>query len=693
LTHDKPLPDADAIAALPPDGGAEFNRLVFTRNPYLLQHARNPVDWWEWNDCAFLTAEQQQKPVFLSIGYSTCHWCHVMARECFEDGEVAALLNEHFICIKVDREERPDIDQFYMQACQAMTGSGGWPLSLFLLPDRRPFFAGTYFPKHAVGNRHGMMTLIPAIDEFWRKRREELVSSAGTLGLEMKNWFETASVPPAAGLELLEAGVYQLSQRYDRERGGFGEAPKFPIPHQLSFLVKYGRAQKDASALGMAVATLARMHLGGLFDQIGFGWHRYSTDGDWLVPHFEKMLYDQALMALALSDAWLETRDPELEAAARQTLEYVLRELRHPEGGFYSAEDADTEGEEGRSYLWTTSEVKRALGEDDGRRACAFWHLQAEGNFSGETGEASRGANIPHRRPGDPPDDGAEALRQRLLEIRSQRPRPRLDDKIMADWNGLMIAAFARAGAVFGESRYLEAAHAARRFAEKQLLTGETLRKSWRQGACGREGFLDDYAFFVYGLLHLHQATLDPEALALAGRLAQKAKSLFWDDSRGAFHLAASSTELPLRPLSFYDGALPSGNSVMAWNLVMLGRLVDPSAPEEQARRAIFAAGASLARAPSNHCFALMALLMLESPAQEVVIAASRAEEASPFLAVLHGRPHPNRSIRLLLPGDAGLPPWMEGMKPSGEARVFVCENRECQKPVSTPEDLGRLLE
>ncbi|MBN8217968.1 MAG: thioredoxin domain-containing protein [Spirochaetes bacterium] len=690
MTHDKPLPTPEELAALPPDGGAEFNRLVFTRNPYLLQHARNPVDWWEWCECAFLTAERQQKPVFLSIGYSTCHWCHVMAGESFEDGEVAALLNEHFVCIKVDREERPDIDQYYMQACQAMTGSGGWPLSLFLLPDRRPFFAGTYFPKQAMGNRHGMMTLIPAIAEFWKNRREELVTSAQTLHTELQAWFDAASEPPDSGKDLLEAGVYQLAQRYDAERGGFGEAPKFPIPHQYSFLARYGRAQGDAKALGMASDSLLRMARGGIFDQIGFGWHRYSTDAHWLVPHFEKMLYDQALMVLALCDAWVESRAPGLETAVKQTLEYVLRDLRHPEGGFYAAEDADSEGEEGRFYLWTTAEVKRALGEDEGRRACAVWHLEHGGNFTAETGAPNREANIPHRPLGDPEDPDLEALRLKLLELRSQRVRPRLDDKIMADWNGLMIAALSRAGSVFGRADWLEAARAARRFVEGRLLVDGALRKTWRLGTPGGEGLLDDYAFYIHGLLHFHQATLDLGSLDLASRLCDSANVRFWDDARRAYRLSPVGSELPLRPLSFYDGALPSGNSVMAWNLAMLHRLADRE--EGGLRHALFAAGPSLARAPSNHAFALLALLLVESPAQEVVIAADRAEAASGFLQVLHAHPHPNRSIRLLLPSDARVPAWMEGMKTGSGARAFLCENQRCRAPVASPEELRAAL-
>ncbi|MBN2445557.1 MAG: thioredoxin domain-containing protein, partial [Phycisphaerae bacterium] len=468
----KPIPSPDELGKLPPDGGPEFNRLVFAKSPYLLQHARNPVDWYPWGEEAFRRARDEDKPVFLSIGYSTCHWCHVMEHESFEDTGVARLMNDAFVNVKVDREERPDIDNVYMSVCQFMTGGGGWPLTVMLAPDKRPFFAGTYFPRESRFGRPGMLDLVPGIQEAWRERRDELLKSVDTITGYLRSAGDATS--SELGLDTLTACYRQLAERFDSRNGGFGTAPKFPTPHDLTFLLRYRKRADDEQALHMVERTLAAMRAGGMYDHVGFGFHRYSTDAEWLVPHFEKMLYDQALLAIAYVEAYQATRNESYARTARETLTYVLRDMAAPEGGFYSAEDADSEGVEGKFYVWQHAEVMSVLGDEDGVMACRVFGIRPGGNFSNP--HCPPGTNIPHH--AAPLADLAKELRidegelqrrveqwrRQLFEARERRVRPGRDDKILTDWNGLMIAAFAKGFQTFGEEKYLKAAEKAADF-------------------------------------------------------------------------------------------------------------------------------------------------------------------------------------------------------------------------------------
>ncbi|MBL8994563.1 MAG: thioredoxin domain-containing protein, partial [Spirochaetia bacterium] len=546
-----------------------MNRLAHSHSPYLLQHRENPVDWYEWGEEAFEKAREEDKPVFLSIGYSTCHWCHVMAHESFEDEEVAKLLNQYFICVKVDREERPDIDRIYMEVCQALTGHGGWPLTVVMDAERKPFFAGTYFPKDSAGERHGMLSLIPAIAEAWKNQRAEVLDSAENIVYQLAG-FQSGLTPSALATGLLEKALGQFESRFDPAHGGFGSQPKFPSPHNLKFLLDYGVHFKSEKALAMVRTTLRKMRQGGIYDQVGFGFHRYSTDRHWLLPHFEKMLYDQSLHVLAYVEASQVLGDPLFRQTAEEILTYVARDLGSPEGGFFSAEDADSEGEEGKFYVWTTAEIKTILGKEDGARFAECYGLSEEGNFSEEHSGRKSGANIPHL-----PDDfesrlaafNAESCRQKLFAVREKRIRPFLDDKCLADWNGLMLAAFSRAAFVFSEPRWLQRAAEAAAFIDRHLFQSGKLVKRYRRGESGLAAHLDDYAYVIYGLLYFYEASFETRVLDQATRLLETAFELFWDEDKGGFYFtSADSRELPIRSMEFYDGALPSGNAVMAWN-------------------------------------------------------------------------------------------------------------------------------
>ncbi len=697
------LPSAEQIARLPRDGGPEFNRLVFEQSPYLQQHARNPVDWHPWGEEAFARARAEQKPVFLSIGYSTCHWCHVMEHESFEDQEVAALLNEHFVPVKVDREERPDVDAVYMQVTQAMTGSGGWPMTVVLTPDKQPFFAGTYYPKRARYGRKGMMELLPEIAALWRERREDVHKSAAQITDIVRD--QGREAPAELGPELLASGRDQLAGRYDPERGGFGGAPKFPVPHQLLFLLQVHERKGDTLALRMVEHTLDAMRAGGIYDQIGFGFHRYSTDREWLVPHFEKMLYDQALHVLAYTAAWQVTGAPAHRATAEEVLAYVLRDLGDARGGFHSAEDADSEGEEGRFYLWTRAEVLSVLGPEEGELFARVHELTPEGNYREEASGQRDGRSIPHLTRSLASwaaelalEESAlarrlETARRTLLEVRARRVRPFKDDKILTDWNGLMIAALARAGAAFGEPRYLAAARAAAEFALTHLRTADgRLFKRWRGGEAAFAGTLEDYAFLVWGLIELHQADQDVRWLEAALALNAQMLAHFEDEETGGFFTSADDAEeLLFRHKEVYDGALPSGNSVAAWNLLRLGRLTGQAELEEHGRRTLTAFG-SAARMPAAHTLYLLALDFALGPSFEVVVAGdAAAPDTQAMLAAFRTRFLPHLVLLHRPEGDqppiARLAPFVrEQPSRAGKATAFVCRNYACRAPTTDVE-------
>jgi len=688
------------------------NRLAKEKSPYLLQHADNPVDWYPWGDEAFERARAEDKPIFLSIGYATCHWCHVMEHESFEDPTVADLMNDTFVNIKVDREERPDIDQVYMTVCQMLTGSGGWPLTVLMTPDKRPFFAGTYFPRETRWGRIGMLELVPKIGQLWRDEHDKVAGSADQISTRL-----TAVSAGRSGGDvdttLPDRAYRELADRYDPVHGGFGSAPKFPSPHTLAFLARYSAAADEPDALAMVEHTLAEMHRGGIFDQVGFGFHRYSTDREWLVPHFEKMLYDQAMMILALTEATAAGGRAENGAVVDEIATYVLRDMTSPDGGFYSAEDADSEGEEGRFYVWSLAQLDEVLGADDAGFAASLWGATADGNYTDEATGRRTGANILHR----DADDATTARRMKLepaafarrvgrvrsllFEHRENRVHPLKDDKVLADWNGLMIAALARAGRVFGEPRYIDAARRSLDFVLDEMRddTGR-LHHRWRDGDLAVPAFLDDSAFLVWGALELYDATLDARALALAVDLQSTCDQLFWDaDGAGYFFSADDSETLLVRQKEIYDGAIPSGNSVAARNLIRLARLTGRTEHSDRADLIFRAFAADTARGASAHSHLADALQLARTPSVEIVIAGEPgADDTEALLEVVRESAPPHAAVLLVPPGADGdrvrsLAPFSADHAPvDGRAAAYVCRDFACRQPVTEPAGLAELL-
>jgi uncharacterized protein YyaL (SSP411 family) len=687
------------------------NRLAKESSPYLLQHAHNPVDWYPWGEEAFAKAAKEDKPVFLSIGYSTCHWCHVMERESFEQEDVAKLLNENFVSIKVDREERPDVDAVYMAAVQAMAGQGGWPLSVFLTPDKKPFFGGTYFPPTDRFGRPGFKTVLTRLMTYWKEHRGEVTASAEEL---TKHVASLSGAAPAGEVsaEPLARAVEQFAASHDPVHGGFGPAPKFPRAFAISFLLGERRAVKSG-ILPMVEKTLDEMARGGLRDHLGGGFHRYSTDAEWLVPHFEKMLYDQATLSRAYVEAWQVTGNAEFAATARATFDYVLRDLLDEKGGFHSAEDADSEGVEGKFYVWSRAEIVAALGEEDGALVADLYGASERGNFRDEATHKETGANILHletplaaeaKKRGMEPaalERRVAPLLAKLLAIRSKRVRPHLDDKVLTDWNGLMIGSLAYGGAALGEPRYVDAAARAASFLLATMRTKDgALLHRYRKGAAGIPGFLDDSAFLALGLVELYEATFDPKWLAAARDIARDMTGRF-SEKDGAFALASASGEaLVARPRELYDGALPSGNSAAMLALVRIGRLAQDEALEAAGRKALGAWAGTIERYPSGYPVAAMALRFAVGPAREVVIAGDPADAATQALVAEVRRRHlPNTVVLLHPPGDAGratleIAPFVkdQGLV-GGKPAAYVCSNFACKAPVTTAADLAKLLD
>jgi uncharacterized protein len=703
-----PLPDREQIAALAPDGGPEFNRLIFEHSPYLLQHARNPVDWYAWGAAAFERARREDKPIFLSIGYSTCHWCHVMERESFEDEAVAAALNASFVCVKVDREERPDVDQVYMAVTQAMTGSGGWPMTVVLTPDLQPFFAGTYFPRSGRGGRPGVLELAPALAQAWRDDRERVVENAKRAA----DWLASSSRgAPGEALDegVLQRAAQQLAESFDSIHGGFGGAPRFPVPHNLRMLLRAGQRSGEPQPLAMVLQTLRAMRRGGIWDQVGFGFHRYSTDEQWLLPHFEKMLYDQALMAMACVEAWQQSGAPDVRDTAERIFDYVLRDLTAPEGGFWSAEDADSEGEEGLYYLWTPEQLAAALGADDGALAAELWGVVEGGNFRDQATGERVGGSILHlredlaafaRRKGLDPAELAtrvERWRRKLLELRSQRIHPFKDDKVLTDWNGLMIAALALGGRAFDEPRYVDAAARAAQFVARELRSEDgRLLKRWRNGTAGVSGVLDDYAYFTWGLIELYQAGGDTRHLALALECNAQMLQHFSDPAGGGLFLAPDDADdLIVRTRESYDGALPSGNSVAALNLLRLARLTGQGELEERGRALLAAFAGDVRSAPAAHTQMLAALDFALGPSFELVLVGPAEQSDVRVARAALGRTFAPRAV-LLLRGAEGtdsldeLAPFSADQASlGGRATLYLCRDFACEAPTT---DLERVL-
>lgn len=582
------------------------NRLAREKSPYLLQHAENPVDWHPWGEEAFEKASREGKPIFLSVGYSTCHWCHVMEHESFEDEEVAELLNRNFVSIKVDREERPDIDQVYMSACQAMTGSGGWPLSIFMGPDRKPFFAGSYFPKRARRGMPGLMEIAGRLAELWAAEREQL----GRIGEQITRFIEPKRPELSdrlPGPDLPERAVRELARSFDPVWGGFGRAPKFPNPHSLIFLLRQQGRYPELKPLQMVEKTLSAMRAGGIFDQVGFGFHRYSVDEKWLVPHFEKMLYDQALLALAYSEAFMATGDKQYAKTAREIFQYATGEMSSPEGAFYCAQDADSEGKEGVFYTWTPAQVAGVLGKEAAEVFCRAYGITPEGNFE-------EGTSIPHIPRSFDIVAGALGMsladletlledgRAKLLEARQKRVRPSKDDKILSAWNGLMIAALARGAKALGDSSYARTAAGAASFILKGMRAPSgRLYRRYRQGETANPGYADDYAFLIWGLLELYETLSDDSYLSEAVTLQEDMSRIFGDPEGGGFYYTGADGEpMIAREKTIYDGALPSSNSVAAMNLLRLGGMTGNPGFQKQAELLIRSFAARVAAMPAS---------------------------------------------------------------------------------------------
>ena len=697
------------------------NRLIKEKSPYLLQHAFNPVDWYPWGEEAFDAARRENKPIFLSIGYSTCHWCHVMEHESFENDSTAEIMNTFFISIKVDREERPDVDKVYMSAVQAMTGSGGWPLSIFLTQELKPFYGGTYFPPRDAHGRPGFPAVLKRIHEVWESEHEKVVESGNQLIalLQQERGASQGNVPVEASL--LKKTYHQLAAQYDPKYGGFGNGPKFPRPAVLNFLFRYYARSKDEKALKMALTTLQAMARGGMYDHIGGGFHRYSVDGQWRVPHFEKMLYDQAQLVTSYLDAFQVTHDDFYAHIARETLDYVLREMTDQDGGFYSAEDADSpepenpaHASEGAFYLWTKKEIENILQADNAKVFCHHFGVEEYGNALSDPQGEFLGKNIlfasftMEQTAKFFSMDEAEARgmieegRGKIFAARSRRPRPLRDDKVITGWNGLMISACARASHILREPRYAEAARHAGRFIARTLYDSlsKTLHRRYRDGETKFKAQLDDFAFLIQGLIDLYEATFDIEWLKLALELHGTQVASFWDSSKGGFFdFSGEDKSILLRTKETYDGAEPAGNSVAALNLVRLTQMTGDNILMKQTEATMNSFHALLQQAPHAMPQMMAALISFLGAPKQIVIAENRSSvRTTEFLDEIARHFLPDV---VLLFADGGIAqeflserlPFIASMAPKdGFTTAYVCENYKCELPVNDIEQLATLL-
>jgi uncharacterized protein len=676
------------------------NRLASETSPYLLQHAHNPVDWYPWGEEAFERARAEDRPVLLSVGYSACHWCHVMEHESFEDPDTARVMNELYVNVKVDREERPDVDSIYMTAVQTMTGHGGWPMTVFLTPDGAPFYGGTYFPP---APRHGLPSfrqLLEAVHDAYSRRRDEVDRSAEGLRAAVED--STRLQGHAAELDpsILDDAYRGVAERYDPTHGGFAPAPKFPQPMALEFLLRQHARTGSPRALEMVTHTLRRMARGGMYDQVGGGFHRYSVDGHWLVPHFEKMLYDNALLSRLYLDGFRATRDPELRRVVEEILGYVEREMTSPEGGFYSAQDADSEGVEGKFYVWSAEEMDRVLGSEDGPLLRHFYGVTGPGNFEGH--------NILHiARNGSDEEVLASAAaeagvataeleaalargRQALYQARSQRVWPARDEKVLTSWNAMMFQAYAEAGRVLGREDYVQAAVRNAGFLLAELRPDGELKRTWRDGAARIDAFLEDHALLADALLSLYQATFDPHWVAEARALGDRILARFWDDDDGLFHDSAVGGErLVVRPRDVYDNATPSGNSAAALALLRLATFTGEPRYERVGTRVLRTMGELLRRAPMGFGHLLAALdFHLATPQEVAMVGDPAAEDTRALLDVVNERYRPNTILALGRPDQTRevaelIPLLADRGTVDGRATAYVCQRFTCRRPVT----------
>ena len=693
------------------------NRLADEQSPYLRQHKDNPVDWYPWGEDAFQKAKEEDKPIFLSIGYSTCHWCHVMEDESFEDEEVAELMNDTFVSIKVDREERPDVDTIYMNVCQMMRGQGGWPLTVLLTPDRKPFYAATYLPKEGRFQQMGMVDLVPRIKKMWEDERDQLLEDADEVTNLLQRSVDEGGGTEAPDEQTLQEAYRQLSRQFDDTHGGFGSAPKFPSPHNLLYLLRHWKRTGETRALEVVTETLDQMRLGGVYDQVGYGFHRYSTDERWLLPHFEKMLYDQAMHVLAYTEAHQATGADRYEQTAREVLTYVQRDLQAPEGGFYSAEDADSlneegEREEGAFYVWSTDEIESLFDEETAALVIDLFNMEDEGNYQEESTGQLTGKNVLHldrslEAEAEQRGMSTEELRQTLDDVRAtllrrrdERPRPGLDDKVLTDWNGLLIAALARAARTFDVPDYEDAAVDAAGFLLDTMRVDGRLLHRYREGEAAVDAHLDDYAFLTWGLIELYETTFDPEWLEAALELTDEALDRFWDEEDGGFFLTASDgEELIVRPKEASDGAMPAGNSVQLSNLLRLARMTGRTEWAERAEALSTWAGRQARSRPTGFTALLAGTQFALGGSREIVVAGdAEADDTQalldtvrsvydPFSVVLH-RPAGEQ------PPIADLAPFTAAQMPAGDgtAQAYVCRDFQCEAPTTDPAELREQL-
>ncbi len=714
------------------------NRLFREKSPYLLQHADNPVHWLPWGEEAFKKARTEGKPIFLSIGYSTCHWCHVMAHESFEDPEVAELLNRDFLSIKVDREERPDIDHIYMNVCQTMTGSGGWPLTIIMTPDGEPFFAGTYIPKSGRFGMTGLLDLLPRITDIWKNSRarvnhtaREIVHHLNQNGIRRKSGpvgkslEDSEEMVPAGMSEAILHRTYEsLHASFDEVHGGFGKTPKFPSPHTLLFLMRYWKKTGESRALEMVERTLQGMRAGGMYDHLGFGFHRYSTDAAWRVPHFEKMLYDQALLSMAYTNAYQITRKGEYKETVKEIFAYVFRVMTSLHGAFYSAEDADSQGEEGTFYLWTTDEIRKELDPKEAELVFELFSIRENGNFHDpHAPETNAGKNILHLpthitrllRETDVDVAATElrksigSLREKLFNIREGREHPFRDDKILTDWNGLMIASLARAARILGEPEYEKAAVRAVEFIweyfwDDDNLPGEggegELLHRFRDGEAAIQGNLDDYSFLIWGFIELYLTTFESHYLERALQLNTILMERFWDGEEGGFFFTSDRGErLIARRKEFYDGAVPSGNSVAVMNLIMLGRILGNPELEEQANKIIRSISGEIDRYPTGYAHMISGIeSALGIPIEAVITGKSMEEDSWNMIRALWDRYLPNTLAILNSVDEASkdiraIAEYLEEYSMvDGKATAYVCKGYSCMKPTTEKSEMIHLV-
>jgi uncharacterized protein len=684
------------------------NHLINEKSPYLLQHAHNPVNWYPWGEEAFEKAKLEDKPIFLSIGYSTCHWCHVMEHESFEDEVVAKLMNETFISIKVDREERPDIDNIYMSVCQMLTGSGGWPLTVILTPEQKPFFAGTYFPKNSRGGRIGLMELIPKISKAWLEQKKDIYTSANEITSQIKKAIKIED-NATTSQDVLNNAFSIFENRFDKEFGGFGERPKFPSPHNLSFLLRHYQYSKKVESLNMVIKTLTEMRNGGIFDHIGYGFHRYSTDKKWFLPHFEKMLYDQAMLTIAYTEAYQLTKNSLFKQTVTEILTYVLRDMTSPDGGFYSAEDADSEGEEGKFYLWKKEEIIKLLGKEDGELFSTIFNIADEGNYFEEASGHQTGTNHlylssdadMHNLSSNDLQIKLDSSRETLFREREKRIHPYKDDKILTDWNGLMIASLAKAGRVLNNGDYTIAAERSVEFIFSNLVDDNCkLLHRFRNGESGIKAQIDDYSFLIWGLLELYETTFKTEYLKKSIELIDHLIENYWDNENnsGFYFTSENNSDLISRPKEYYDGAIPSGNSVMYSNLLKVNKLTANSTYLEYAEKLNSAFKNLVERSPTGFSQFLIGMQFSLNRSYEIIVAGDKdSKETKEILDTINSNFIPNKVVMLIDEKNKDeigrIAPFTQNYSMlDGKTTVYVCQNYICSLPTTDKSKVIELL-